>query len=225
MKVIVCHGNHQLSCIREQQIHAVTNDQEQDIVQRWKDRERGGSEGQKEGFWEMGTKGREEKKRRGMPWTATAFRHVTFLFTSGCNTHHSHYWLSLTPFHRHIRAKVAQTRMLTQSHKHAHLTEFCLSCQSAREKFLSSPLSLISSGYFPAELQWWHSWVAEGIQSCPTSLVTQHCCMFPCARETWSQYLGVARTQRSRKYGEDWIWRCVWSVGRHARLSGGWGSG
>lgn len=62
---------------------------------------------------EMGTKGREEKKRGGTPWAATAFRHVTFLFTSGCNTHDPHYWLSLTPFHRHIRAAYAQARMRT----------------------------------------------------------------------------------------------------------------
>lgn len=156
---------------------------------------------------EMGTKGREEKKRGGTPWAATAFRHVTFLFTSGCNTHDPHYWLSLTPFHRHIRAAYAQARMWTHKRiKTRTLKRQLLFFSPARLRkvFIVSFLSPISSSFFPAELQWWHSWVAEGIQSCPTSLVTQHCCMFPCApRETWSQYLEVAHTQRNRKYRED----------------------
>lgn len=180
-----------------------------------------GLRGKKRGFGRWGQ--RAERRKRGAGCleqplhsdTSHSCSHLAAIHTIPIP------WLSLTPFHRHIRAKVAQARMLTQSHKHAHLMEFCLSCQSAREKFLSSPLSLISSSFFPAELQWWHSWVAEGIQSCPTSLVTQHCCMFPCARETWSQYLRVARTRRNRKYREDWIWRCVWSVSKHACLSGG----
>lgn len=160
-------------------------------------------------FWrlrhEMGTKGREEKKRGGTPWAATAFRHVTFLFTSGCNTHDPHYWLSLTPFHRHIRAAYAQARMWTHKRiKTRTLKRQLFFFLLVWEKSLSSPLSTISSSFFPAGLQWWHSWVAEGIQSCPTSLVTQHCCMFPCApRETRSQYLEVAHTQRNRKYRED----------------------
>lgn len=165
-------------------MHAVNNDQEQDIAERWK--EKGGSEGQKEGFWEneawAGTKAREEKKRGGTPWTATAFRHVTFLFTSGCNTHDSHYWLSLTPFHRHIRAEVlwppyAQARMLTQSHKHAPLTDSFVFPASLFEKSFSHLLFLLShqasfqqscSGgtvgwlkvFKAAPLPWWVSTVA-----------------------------------------------------------------
>lgn len=47
----------------------------------------------------------EEKERGGPAPAATAFRHVTFLFTSGCNTHAAYCWLSLAPFHRHIRSK------------------------------------------------------------------------------------------------------------------------
>lgn len=57
------------------------------------------------------------------------------------------------------------------------------------EKSLDHLLSVLSS-LFPAELQWWHGWVAEGSQSCPASSVTQRCCMFPYApKETRSQYL------------------------------------
>lgn len=74
--------------------------------EKWKEKD--GYEGQREGL--LGERGmrwgqravREEKKRGGTARAATAFRHVTFLFTSGCNTHAPHYWLSLTPFHRHI---------------------------------------------------------------------------------------------------------------------------
>lgn len=89
---------------------------------------------------EMGTKGREEKKRGGTPWAATAFRHVTFLFTSGCNTHDPHYWLSLTPFHRHIRAVYAQARMWTHKRIKTRTTQLFFFPARLRKVFIVSSL-------------------------------------------------------------------------------------
>lgn len=146
---------------------------------------------------------REEKTRGGTARAATAFRHVTFLFTSGCNTHARHYWLSLTPLHRHIRPEglwpaYAQacthksTYITTKTWMHFETlqTAFSLFFHHSVRKIVSAPFYLISSSVFPAELQQWFCRVAEGIQSCPNSLVTQHYCMFPYTpRETWSQYL------------------------------------
>lgn len=62
-----------------------------------------------------------------------------------------------------------------------------------------------------AGLQWWHGSVVEGIQSCPASSVSQHCCMFPCALALSRGNLipiftGIhtcAHTQRNRKYRHD----------------------
>lgn len=84
---------------------------------------RGSSEGQGEGFGsvghEMGQRAvrGEKKKRGGTTRAATAFRHVTFLFTSGCNTHSPCYWLSPAPFHAHITSEGLWPAFVHTKHK------------------------------------------------------------------------------------------------------------
>ena len=60
----------------------------------------------------------EKKKRGGTTRAATAFRHVTFLFTSGCNTHSPCYWLSLAPFHGHITSEGLWPAFVHTKHEH-----------------------------------------------------------------------------------------------------------
>lgn len=109
-----CHRKQHLSCVRKQQrheeIHALAQDRQWDRAERdgkrqtlLRGKERG--LGESEAWDEDKGQWARRKRRGGTARAATAFRHVTFLFTSGCNTHAPHYRLSLTPFHRHIRSE------------------------------------------------------------------------------------------------------------------------
>lgn len=74
---------------------------------------------------EVGTKARVKKKRGGTHWAASAFQHVTFLSTSGYNTHDTHCRIAITNFHTHthtrdLKLSIIAYRMSRHICEHKH---------------------------------------------------------------------------------------------------------
>lgn len=140
---------------------------------------------------------RKEKKRGGTTPAATAFRHVTFLLTSGCNTHAPHYWLSLCCLSQ--THKIWRSLTCTDMHAHTPMQPRYPHNKRKSKAFSRSffwVLVLVFSALYQASSQsyrgglvgWLRIFRAVLLPLWVSTVACSHAPQ-PSARETWSQYL------------------------------------